>query len=270
LANEPDEAVRVVEEGAAEAGEAPEAVPVPPPAEAPAGDSAGAAPAAAPPTRRRPSRDATLLANVRWLLGVLLVVFFIRTFIGEATIIPTASMEKTILVGDHVFLNKVYYGPQVPFTDWKLPTLRHIQRQEIVAFRYPRDPSIIYVKRVIGVAGDRLEVRSGRTYVNGRLLHEPYVVHTRPGTRENFGPVTVPDGHLFVMGDNRDNSHDSRFWGPVPLDNVVGEPLLVYWSYEASSDDWLSQGAMNRARFYTSVAMNFFSKTRWSRTGLLF
>ncbi len=271
MANEPDEAVRVVEEGAAEAGDARQPAPVPPPAEVPADAGASAAPAAAPPpTRGRPSRGATLLANVRWLLGVLLVVFFIRTFIGEATIIPTASMERTILVGDHVFLNKLYYGPQIPFTEWKLPTLRQIQRQEIVAFRYPRDPSVIYVKRVIGVAGDRLEVRSGRTYVNGRFVHEPYVVHTRLGTRENFGPVNVPDQHLFVMGDNRDNSHDSRFWGPVPLDNVVGEPLVVYWSYEASSDDWLSQGARNRARFYATVAMNFFSKTRWSRTGLLF
>lgn len=199
-----------------------------------------------------------------------LIVFFIRTFIGEATIIPTGSMEKTILVGDHVFLNKLFYGPQIPFTDWKLPALRQIERQDIVAFRYPRDPGLIYVKRVIGLPGDRVEIRRGQVQVNGQRIDESYVMRTLPNLREHYGPMRVPDDHLFVMGDNRDNSHDSRFWGTVPMRNVVGEPLLVYWSYEAPSDAWLREGAANRARFYASVAMNFFSKTRWSRTGLLF
>lgn len=269
MPNELGEQARVAEERAAEAGEPCAATAV---ASGPAGDAEKGGESPAPPTvaQRRLSRAAKVLANVRWLLGVLLIVFFIRTFIGEATIIPTGSMERTILVGDHVFLNKLFYGPRIPFTNWKLPAWRQVQRQEIVAFRYPRDPSLIYVKRVIGLPGDRLEMRNTKVYVNGHRLDEPYVMHTRSNSRENFGPVTVPAGHLFVMGDNRDNSHDSRFWGPVPLENVVGEPLLVYWSYEAPSDDWLSQGAMNRARFYASVAMNFFSRTRWARTGLLF
>ncbi len=257
--------------GAAQAVSLAEGPESPAPAECP-GVPAGLAPEespAAPSTRPR-RRASVLWANLRWLVGVLLIVFFIRTFVGEATIIPTGSMEKTILVGDHVFLNKILYGPHIPFTAWKLPPLRRVHRQEIVAFRYPRDPYLIYVKRVIGLPGDRLEIQRGQVYVNGRRLNEPYVIHTNPNLREQFGPVMVAPRQYFVMGDNRDNSHDSRFWGTVPEHNIVGEPLMVYWSYEAPSDAWLREGAMNRARFYGSVAMHFFSKTRWSRTGLTF
>ena len=246
-----------------------QAVAAPEPVEAVSEETREGAAPAAPPGAPRSGRSA-VLAHIRWLASIVVLVFLIRTFVGEATIIPTASMENTILVGDHVFLNKLLYGPRVPFTDWRLPAVRRVQRQDIVAFRYPRDPSLIYVKRVIGLPGDRLEVRGHQVLVNEREPEEPYAVHTHPKRRENFSLITVPTGHLFVMGDNRDNSHDSRFWGPVPLENVVGKPLLVYWSYEASTDDWLQEGVLNRARFYASVVMNFFSKTRWARTGLLF
>ena len=228
----------------------------------------GAAPVA-PSGATRSGRSA-VLAHIRWLASIVVLVFLIRTFVGEPTIIPTASMENTILVGDHVFLTKLLYGPRIPFTDWRLPAVRHVKGQDIVAFRYPRDPSLIYVKRVIGVPGDRVEVLGHQALINGQRLKEPYAVHTHPRRRENYGPTTVPAGHLFVMGDNRDNSNDSRFWGSVPLENVVGKPLLVYWSYEAPTDDWLQEGVLNRARFYASVVRNFFSKTRWARTGLLF
>jgi signal peptidase I len=249
------------------------AAPEPPAGAAPdpapdAASSGASEPAATPLPGLRRSRVSGFWGNLRWLLGVLLIVFFVRTFIGEATIIPTGSMENTILVGDHVFLNKLLYGPRVPFTDVRLPVVRSVQRQDIIAFRYPGDPLLIYVKRVIGLAGDTVEIRRGKVFVNGKPLDEPYLVMANPPLRENFGPVTIPAGHFFVMGDNRDNSHDSRFWGSVPEANVVGEPLLVYWSYEASTDEWLTEGAMNRARFYQSVLTNFFSKTRWSRTGL--
>ena len=238
--------------------------------QAAAGDGGGRpAPdlAAAPPGPRRPA----WLSNLRWLAGVLAAVFLIRTFVGEATIIPTSSMERTILVGDHVFLQKLSYGPRVPFTGWRLPAWKQIRRQDIIAFRYPRDPSMVYVKRAVGLGGDRIEIRRSQVYVNERGLIEPYVIHTNtnPFPRENFGPLTVPAGHVFVMGDNRDNSSDSRYWGPVPLENVIGEPLLVYWSYEAPSEAWLREKPMDRLRFYSEVARHFFSKTRWRRTGLL-
>jgi signal peptidase I len=209
-------------------------------------------------------------ANLRWLLSVLLIVFFIRTFVGEATIIPTGSMENTILVGDHVFLDKLFYGPEVPFIGARLPALREVRRQQIIAFRFPGDPSMIYVKRVIGLPGDRIEIRRNLVFVNGLPLREPYAYFSTQSLRENFGPISIPADHYFVMGDNRDNSYDSRFWGPVPGSNIVGEPLLVYWSYDAPSDAWLREGLMNKARFYASVAAHFFSKTRWSRTGLVF
>jgi signal peptidase I len=244
-------------------------VAAPEPVEAATEETRGATAGAAAPGARRSARSA-VLAYIRWLAGIVVLVLLIRTFVGEATIIPTASMEQTILVGDHIFLNKLLYGPQIPFTSWRLPAVRQVQGQDIVAFRFPPDPSLIYVKRVIGLPGDRVEVRGHRVLVNGQRLQEPYAVHTHPRRRENYGPTTVPAGHLFVMGDNRDNSHDSRFWGPVPLENVIGKPVLVYWSYEAPTDDWLQEGFLNRARFYAAVAMNFFSKTRWARIGLLF
>ena len=253
------------------AGERPGGDPgaIPAPVEATSEETGEGAGSKARPGARR-SRRSAVLAHMRWLASIVVLVFLIRTFVGEATIIPTASMENTILVGDHVFLNKLLYGPRVPFTNWRLPAVRRIQRQDIVAFRYPRDPSLIYVKRVIGLPGDRLEVRGHQVLVNGREPEEPYAVHTHPKRQENFSPITVLAGHLFVMGDNRDNSDDSRVWGQVPLENVVGKPLLVYWSYEAPTDDWLQEGVLNRARFYASVVLNFFSKTRWARTGLLF
>ncbi len=223
-----------------------------------------AAPSAVPARRR-----SAWFANLRWLAGVLLAVFLIRSFVGEATIIPTSSMERTILVGDHVFLHKLLYGPRVPLTGWRLPAWRPINRQDIVAFRYPRDPTLIYVKRVIGLGGDQVEIRRNQVFLNGHQLPEPYTIHVNSTLRENFGPIVVPVDHVFVMGDNRDNSSDSRFWGPVPTENVIGEPLLVYWSYEAPSEAWLREGTMNRLHFYSDVARNFFAKTRWRRTGLL-
>lgn len=233
-----------------------------------------AAEASPPPAIVFPDRP--WLANLRWIMSVLVIVFFIRSFIGEATIIPTGSMEQTILVGDHVFLNKLFYGPQVPFTNLRLPALRAVRRQQIIAFRYPRDPQMIYVKRVIGLPGEQLEIRHNRVFINAVPLAEPYAVFTTQSSRENIGPITIPEDHYFVMGDNRDNSYDSRFWGTVPAErtvpaeNIVGEPLMVYWSYDAPSAAWLREGLANRARFYASVAAHFFTRTRWSRTGLVF
>ena len=241
--------------------------------------------------------------TVRSLLVVLLGVFCIRTFIAEATVIPTGSMEQTILIGDHVFLNKLLYGPRLPYTSFRIPPLRSAQRQDIVAFRYPRNPSVMFVKRVIAVGGDVLRIEDRKVFINGRALKEPYVQFQYSSTlplRDNFPPplnvldtlpaawgldpawarempnfirgdgLHVPQGFLFCMGDNRDNSLDSRFWGFVPEDNVVGEPLFVYWSYDAPSRDWTSEELTYRLRFDVSILWNFFTKTRWARTGKTF
>jgi signal peptidase I len=241
--------------------------------------------------------------TLRSLLVVLVLVFGIRTFIAEATVIPTGSMENTILIGDHVFLNKLLYGPEVPYTPWRLPALRSVHHGDIIAFRYPRNPSVMYVKRVIAMGGDVVKIVNKKVYVNGHPLAEPYARYESSNLlplRDNFPPslreistlpaywgldpgwarempafikpdgLHVPKGYVFAMGDNRDNSEDSRFWGFVPLGNVVGEPLFVYWSYDAPTPDWIADGLPDRLKFDASIIRNFLQKTRWSRTGKVF
>jgi len=255
----------------------------------------------APPAKR--VRREGVWETVRSLAVVLIAVFFIRTFVAEATVIPTGSMEKTILIGDHVFLNKLLYGPRLPFTSLRVPPLKTVHRQEIAAFRYPRNPSVMFVKRVIGVGGDLIRIKNKKVYVNGKALDEPYVQYQFTSMfplRDNFPPpvdqiatlpaawgldpgwaremtqfiekdgLRVPPGYLFMMGDNRDNSLDSRFWGFVPQEYVVGEPLFVYWSYDAPSKDWTAEDIADRVKFNLSIAWNFLRRTRWSRTGKIF
>lgn len=206
------------------------------------------------------------------LLVIAFVIMAVRTFVGEASVVPTGSMEGTILIGDHLFLNKMLYGPEIPLLDRRLPRLKSVRRGEIIAFHYPKDPAETYIKRAVAVGGDRLEIRDGRLYLNAQAVDEPYVVHRFPlrSAHECWGPIEVPPGSLFAMGDNRDNSSDSREWGFVPVENVIGEPLFVYWSYDAPTARWLNQDLGQEMVFYASVAGNFFSRTRWARTGRLF
>lgn len=251
----------------------------------------------------KPEHQETVWDTLRSLLIVLVGVLCIRTFVAEATVIPTGSMESTILIGDHVFLNKLLYGPRLPYTSLRLPPLREIHRLDIVAFRYPRNPSVMFVKRVIGVGGDVVKLEDKKVYLNGRPLFEPYAqfqYSTALPLRDDFPPspslletlpaawgldpawarempsfirndgLHVPPGYLFVMGDNRDNSLDSRFWGFVPLENVVGEPLFVYWSYDAPTKDWTAETLEARLKFDASIVWNFLKHTRWSRTGQTF
>jgi len=259
---------------------------------------------AAEPKAQPPQRPETVWETLRSLLIVLVGVFCIRTFVAEATVIPTGSMEQTILIGDHVFLNKLLYGPRLPYTSLRLPLLKEIHRQEIVAFRYPVNPSVMFVKRVIGVGGDVVRIENKKVYLNGKPLFEPYTesqFSTMIPLRDDFPPTPslletlpaswgldptwarqmpayihddglhVPPGYLFVMGDNRDNSLDSRYWGFVPLENVVGEPMFVYWSYDAPrKEDWVADKLATRLKFDLSIVWNFFPRTRWSRTGYTF
>jgi len=203
------------------------------------------------------------------LVMVAVIVFGVRVFVGEASVVPTASMEKTILVGDHLFMNKLLYGPELPLVHWRLPMLKTIQRGEIVVFRYPRDPAEAYLKRVAAVGGDLVEIHDGVLYVNHGPVREPYAVHRAPWhtSQEEMAPVVVPAGQLFVLGDNRDNSSDSRDWGCVPVHNVIGGPMFVYWSYDAPTARWLDEKPSHVFAFYASIAGNLLSRTRWSRTG---
>ncbi len=269
---------------------------------------AAAGPAEEPTPARPQARSATVHSETWWetlrsLIVVLIAVVSVRTFVAEATVIPTGSMESTILIGDHVFLNKLLYGPEIPYTSWRLPVLRQIHRGDIVAFHYPVNPSQMFVKRVIAMGGDVIKIVNKQVYVNGERLSEPYaqfdpganmplIVNFPPSLQEiptlpawegldpNWAHVMpkyikpdglhVPEGYFFAMGDNRDNSDDSRFWGFVPVQSVVGEPLFVYWSYDAPTRDWVADSLTARLQFDASIVKNFLKRTRWSRTGKAF
>ncbi len=169
----------------------------------------------------------------------LILALIIRTFVVQAFKIPSGSMIPTLLIGDHILVTKFIYGTRIPFTDKKILIFREPRRGDIIVFKYPKDPSRDFIKRVIGVGGDVVEERDKKVYVNGKPLNEPYIQHTDNDTRpigmdvrDNFGPVYVPKGKLFVMGDNRDQSYDSRYWGFVDLKAVKGKALIIYWSWD--------------------------------------
>ncbi len=180
-----------------------------------------------------------LLETIEAIVIALVLALFIRTFIVQAFKIPSGSMIPTLLIGDHLLVNKFLYGVRNPLNGqvWiPLSTPRH---GDIIVFRYPKDQSQDFIKRVVGVAGDKVEVKNKELFVNDA----PYVVEgpihsdprTRPGPRDNFGPVVVPEHAVFVMGDNRDNSHDSRFWGFVDLTAIKGKAMILYWSWDSDT-----------------------------------
>jgi signal peptidase I len=195
------------------------------------------------------------------VLLALAAAFFIRTFVVQAYKIPSESMYPTILVGDHVLVNKFIYGFRLPFIDTRVLALRAPERGDVIVFPYPPEPATDYIKRVVAVAGDVVEMRDKRLFIDGCAANEPYTVTCEPVSqypqgRDNYGPFTVPAGMLFVMGDNRDNSRDSRFWGPVPVRAVKGKAMFVYWSADLSKPvlPWLkwpwASGDAGNAIFY--------------------
>jgi signal peptidase I len=206
------------------------------------------------------------------LLVAAIFVFFVRTFVVQTYQVPTGSMEKTILVGDHLLVNKFAYGPRWTALARLLP-YREVHRGDIIVFKKPGDDindGNVLVKRAIGTPGDTLEVRDKALFVNGKSADGPQVQHIDPetdphGPRDFFGPYAVPPDRYFGMGDNRDNSLDSRFWGPIPRINIFGRPFLLYWSYEAEPNSHIWRGPIAKVRQLASVAIHFFSRTRWDR-----
>ena len=163
----------------------------------------------------------------------------LRVFVVHAFRIPSESMVPTLLVGDFLFVNKFEYGAKIPFTHLRLPGITRPHQGDVIVFQYPQDPSRDYIKRCVATGGQTVEVKDKNLYVEGRPMEEPYTQHTdgvvRPASidpRDNFGPYTVPPGNLFMMGDNRDNSNDSRYWGPVDFDLVRGKAMFIYWSWD--------------------------------------
>ncbi len=178
----------------------------------------------------------SLRENLEAILVAVVLALFIRTFVVQAFKIPSGSMLETLQIGDHILVNKFIYGTHIPFTEISFFPVREPQRGDIVVFKYPVDQKRDFIKRVIGVPGDTIEIRNKIVYVNGEKLEDLYVIHRDgniiPGERDNFEPVTVPEGSYFMMGDNRDGSFDSRFWGYVKEEEVIGKALVIYWSWD--------------------------------------
>jgi signal peptidase I len=162
----------------------------------------------------------------------IILALFIRTFVVQAFKIPSGSMKPTLLVGDHILVNKFIYGVKIPFTDKTIIELGQPKRGDVVVFKYPLDTSKDYIKRVIGLPGDEVGLSNKKLYVNGKLTQDIHASYSTFGNLRNFGPVTVPSDHIFVMGDNRDESSDSRVWGFVPLPYLKGKAFLIYWSWD--------------------------------------
>jgi signal peptidase I len=237
-----------------------------------------------------------------------IIALFATTFVVQAFKIPTGSMESNLLIGDHLLVNKYIYGLNSGFLSKLLP-YREPRRGDVIVFKYPEKPEVAYVKRLIGMPGDKIEMIGRTIYVNGQALSEKYTQYIDPeSVQSHYGPyyvlkfndkvekidsVTyvngqvlneklaepfpysnkfdntpfyVPQNQYFAMGDNRDNSQDSRFWGSVPRDYILGKALVIYWSFETPRNEYLQTSVPDRLKQFADVFVNFFSKTRWSRT----
>lgn len=228
------------------------------------------------------------------LAELLIIVMFIMTFVMQNFEIPSGSMEDTLLIGDHVFVNREQFAPP---SHWLGPLLpyRDLRRGDIAVFLSPEQPGLFLVKRIVGLPGDRIHLRDGALYRNGEKLDEPYVRHRRADFnpyRDNFpgvppsemygitsptwidtlpshiqgDDVIVPANSYFGMGDNRDNSKDSRYWGFIPRENFIGRPMFIYWSFETPADQYLMRSPGDRLASLAHTIIHFFDETRWSRT----
>lgn len=243
------------------------------------GKSAPEIRAAEEPPRQQRSK---LREYLEALVIALIFLKFANAFVLQTFYIPSSSMEETLLVGDHLFVNRFIFGPSGSLGEASWLPARPVQRGDVVIFRSKENPAEDIVKRCIGLPGDRLEMIAKQLYLNGERLDESaYVVFRRPldPHRDNFAPLTVPEGHYFCFGDNRDNSNDSRFWGPLPAHLVKGRASAIYWSYAASSSNGHYRGLLSTANGdgglgsrllgILKLPVNFFVHTRWGRTGLL-
>ena len=190
-------------------------------------------------------QKSTLREYFESILVAVVLALFVRTFVFQAFKIPTGSMKPNLLVGDHLIVNKFIFAPARFAFERALLPMRPIERGDIVVFKFPEEPERDFIKRVIGLPGDTVELSNQTVSINGRALTEPYAHYLFPPAaegqmngdlRRKYGPVTVPDGHYFMMGDNRDDSQDSRFWGFLPQSYVKGRALFIYWSFDTPED----------------------------------
>lgn len=273
------------------ASASPEAVPAEGVVAAPATVAEGAA-EASPEIEEEQSYQPERGALAEWTVTILLLLFG-TTMLVQAYVIPTGSMEDTLLVGDHLLVDKLAYAPPGKISRYVLP-YEQVKRGDIIVFRYPLDINNTFVKRAIGVPGDRIRIANRVLFLNGHAVNEPYVVHKyssidyykdyfpsdatiglrkeaqdmlEKNVDKSTGELVVPDNCYFAMGDNRDSSDDSRFWGFVPRQNIIGKPLVVYWSFEAPTEQL--QDPSFSWDHTKDLALHFFSKTRWKRSFML-
>ncbi len=226
----------------------------------------------------RDFRKSTVREYFESIVIAVILALFIRTFVVQAFKIPTGSMEENLLIGDHLLVNKFVFGPGASALERTLLPIGIVRRHDVVVFKYPEEPDRDFIKRVIGLPGETVQVRDKKVYINGQALDEPYAHYLQPAAipsefrevtsfdvKDRYGPVTVPANQYFVMGDNRDNSQDSRYWGFLPRDYIKGRALVIYWSYEAGAEDYRSEGVGSTLKGLGSVFVHFFTRTRWDR-----
>lgn len=206
-------------------------------------------------------KKGALRENIEAILVAILLALFIRSFIVQAFKIPSGSMKETLQIGDHILVNKFIYGIRLPFTGHTLVPIKDPMREDIIVFEFPEDPDKDFIKRVVAVAGDEVQIRNKTLFVNGKEQAGAYAVYgddrVLPGNiqpRDNFGPIQVPEHKVFVMGDNRDFSYDSRFWGFVDLRAVRGKAFMIYWSWDNDAFRFLDLASWGKA-------------VRWGRIG---
>ena len=224
-----------------------------------------------------PFKKSTLREYFESIVIAVILALFIRTFVVQAFKIPTGSMENNLLIGDHLLVNKMVFAPTASLVERALTPTGTIKRGDVIVFKYPEEPDRDFIKRVIGLPGETLEVREKKVYINGKPMDEPYVHFLAPpmaseyneitsfDVRERYGPVTVPADQYFMMGDNRDNSQDSRYWGFLPKELIKGKAVVIYWSYESGREDYQDTGAGATLRGLGSTFVHFFTRTRWDR-----
>ena len=194
---------------------------------------------------------------------VIVAFLLIEGTLVQARVIPSGSMERTVLIGDHLIVSRIGYDAGVPFTDWHVPLWREPKRQQIIVFRAPLPGNPDFIKRVIGLPGDTLQVKQGVVYINGKALDEPYR-QDPPNSLETRPAVRVPAGEYFMMGDNRENSYDSRYWGFVPRANIIGTPLVIYMSIDAPEEVWEPGHVAQRFATYINAVIHP-GEVRWKR-----
>jgi signal peptidase I len=206
---------------------------------------------------------------VSWF-WVIVAFLFIEGTLVQARVIPSGSMENTVLIGDHLIVSRFGYDAGIPFTPWHVPLWREPKRQQIIVFRAPLPEQGFpdFIKRCIGLPGDTIEIKQGVVYISGKKLDEPYRPDP-PNPQENRGPYHVPQGQYFMMGDNRENSYDSRYWGFVPRENIIGTPMLIYMSIDAPEEVWEPGHVGERFETYLNAVLHP-GEIRWKRLFHLF